>query len=151
VPVTKNPLSKAPGKLPCFVTVLIFNSSTFRNSSLNEPTKQLHERISQMGVRMQKLEKAIAELQQTVSSQPHPLLVANSQKRLVGPVAVSHAGLGQCSLADAEQLVEEFGMMSIRNDGKRQFHGETATSEVRGLSAFFVVCLRSTLWIQVPS
>jgi hypothetical protein len=117
----------------------------------------MHERMSEMDVRMHQLENAIAELQKSVSSQPHPLLVPDVQIYTASTVPTvqrssndenpfrSHQALD----ADAE-LARAFGVMSIFNDGT-QYHGETASSEVCSLSLICVCCLHRTLLTLVPS
>jgi len=89
-----------------------------------------------MCLRMQKLELAVAEIQKTVSSEPHPLLVKDSQIDIVGRLpsrqpesdARTHARHHRPPDVEAD-LVKAFGVLSIINDGT-QFHGETASSEV---------------------
>lgn len=90
-----------------------------------------------MSVREQKLEEALAEAQSSISSEPHPLLVRDSQIRMASPVPglqrPSKAGVidGPPPAPDttADELVASLGMMSLN---EKSYHGETASSEVCG-------------------
>lgn len=97
-----------------------------------------------MSLRELKLEKAIADIQTIISPDPHPLLQRDSQIRTSSPVpglqrvldldADSQDDPVQTSDSSTDGLVAALGALTIRNDG--QYHGDTATSEVRNPSCF---------------
>jgi hypothetical protein len=104
-----------------------------------------------MSVREQKLEEALAEAQSSISADPHPLLVRDSHIRMASPVPglqrtarvgaidASH----QAPDTSADELVASLGMMSLN---EKQYHGETATSEVRHVfSRIFSFCAQLTV------
>lgn len=134
--VFRAPLSKGHGALLC-PFVLSTNIHRFRPSSLKASSIILHEDLAKMSVREQKLEEALAEAQSSISTEPHPLLVRDSQIRMASPVPGLQRPLKvgttdtphQAPDAGAEELVAALGMMSIGD--KQQYHGDTATSEVR--------------------
>lgn len=114
----------------------------------------VRERIYELQARISALETALATLQATVSTQPHPLLVNNPQpylhKKLMRKTAIENAhdhGLdvyptvqtetpdgssrgGSESLDEAEGLLDSLGTLSIAPDGRSTFFGPTAVSEV---------------------
>ena len=96
----------------------------------------LHEDLAKLSVREQKLEEALAEAQSSISTEPHPLLIRDSQIRMASPVPglqrTTKAGTidspRQAPDTSADELVASLGMMSLGE--KQQYHGDTATSEV---------------------
>lgn len=115
-------------------------------SSLLDPRRQQHENISQMYVYTQTLEKALAELQRKISPDPHPLLAIASPPR---SAASSHSPSSGSEVInepvdehydeDEAFLAEALGVLSLRQHSNVEFHGPTATSEVRNysLKSFF--------------
>jgi len=91
-----------------------------------------------MFLHIQQLEKAIAELQRRISSDPHPLLVGSLGRALPGSpeddtssdTPNTHRGTSD---DESDFLAEVFGKMSLHNEEGTEFHGSTATSEVRNL------------------
>lgn len=87
-----------------------------------------------MSVREQKLEEALAEAQSSISVEPHPLLVRDSQIRMASPVPGLQRA-AKAGVVDAPQapdngigeVVASLGMMSLN---EKSYHGETVASEV---------------------
>ncbi|KAF8573331.1 hypothetical protein K439DRAFT_988035 [Ramaria rubella] len=98
--------------------------------SLKPSTIQLHEDLAVMSLRESELEKALADCQSSISSEPHPLLVKDPQIRTASPIpGLQRSGTeneAHQPADPADDLVATLGMMSIN---EKQYHGETATSE----------------------
>jgi hypothetical protein len=99
-----------------------------------------------MSVREQKLEEALAEAQSSISTEPHPLLVRDTQIRMASPVPglqrptkVGAIDAPPPALdTTADELVASLGMMSLN---EKSYHGETASSEVCGdLQVLSILC-----------
>lgn len=91
--------------------------------------KDIHDRNEQLSTRVQQLEDALARLQSTVSSEPHPLLSDELLSlKSTGP-AGGHSPEGQEDGDEAEGLLEDLGTLHISHDGGN-FYGSTALSEL---------------------
>lgn len=89
-----------------------------------------------MSSRIHQLEEALSNLQAAISAETHPLLQpAEDDERLRSPIPVT-AVTTEANMypsGSPDELSEALGTLTIRPFGESQFHGETASSEVRGL------------------
>ncbi|KAJ7507374.1 fungal-specific transcription factor domain-containing protein [Mycena galericulata] len=103
-------------------------------------TEKLHSKIATMSDRIRLLEDALAILQSTVTSDPHPLLDRELLKikssielhSAVEGEEGSHAnggGDGGTETEDFEEYIDAFGTLAIREDGAATFYGRSAGSE----------------------
>ena len=87
--------------------------------------ERLTQQVKSMSSRIKELEAALANTQN--GSQMHPLLRdANSRDDL--------AVLGELEstfAAEMDEVSDTIGSLSISQDGKTRYHGETTSSEVR--------------------
>jgi hypothetical protein len=100
-------------------------------------TEKLHSKISQMSDRIRLLEDALAILQSSITSEPHPLLRRDllnikSSIELHSAVRGDQGGLQEGEEDDVEesQYIDAFGTLAIRDDGAATFYGRSAGSEV---------------------
>jgi hypothetical protein len=87
--------------------------------------ERLAQQVKTMSARIKELEQALARTQ-TTGSGPHPLL-RDADSRDVASILADLEGK---FVAELEEVSETIGSLSITNDGKTKFHGETASSEV---------------------
>ncbi|KAJ7177879.1 fungal-specific transcription factor domain-containing protein [Mycena filopes] len=105
-------------------------------------TEKLHTKIATMSDRIRHLEDALAVLQSTVTSEPHPLLdrellKIKSSIELHSAVEGEegfHANGGNTADGTAESddfddYIDAFGTLAIREDGAATFYGRSAGSE----------------------
>lgn len=92
-----------------------------------------------MSDRIRQLEDAVAILQSTLSSEPHPLLARELLKikssiELHAAVDddVAAQGTRKQEPEEEESVMDAFGTLAIRDDGAATFYGRSAGSEVRG-------------------
>lgn len=105
-----------------------------------------------MSDRIRQLEDAVAILQSTLSSEPHPLLSRELLK--IKSSIELHAAVDDDVLSsqgisnkikdrqggeeeEGESVIDAFGTLAIRDDGAATFYGRSAGSEVR-FSVFFL-------------
>ncbi|KLO07236.1 hypothetical protein SCHPADRAFT_881937 [Schizopora paradoxa] len=99
-------------------------------------TEELHERIEILCGRIRALEDALKILQASVSTEPHPLLVANE----VTPPEASTSSIPTIPTTiarpvvsnrddDEEISLDAFGTLAIGSDGETNFLGHTARSD----------------------
>ncbi|GJJ11481.1 hypothetical protein Clacol_005714 [Clathrus columnatus] len=101
--------------------------------SLKPATIALHEDLAKLSKRAQTLEQAIAEVQNTISNFPHPLLVKDSQIRTASPVPglqrTSDNVSGDSRQVESDELLGlDAALRSLHLDGN-QYHGDTVASE----------------------
>lgn len=93
----------------------------------------LHEHLAEMSKREQKLSEALAELQSLISNEPHPLLVKDPQIRTASPVPglqrLTDIATGDPREGEADEILA-IAMSSLQIGERKQFHGETVSSEV---------------------
>ncbi|KAJ7031566.1 hypothetical protein C8F04DRAFT_959994 [Mycena alexandri] len=107
-------------------------------------TEKLHTKIATMSDRIRHLEDALAVLQSTVTSEPHPLLDRELLKikssielhsAVEGeegfPTNGGGAPDGNGESDDFDDYIDAFGTLAIREDGAATFYGRSAGSEVR--------------------
>lgn len=113
-----------------------------------------------MSDRIRQLEDAVAILQSTLSSEPHPLLSREllkvkssielhaaiddqlaAQSGASGGSSTSTSTAKQDPEEEEESVMDAFGTLAIRDDGAATFYGRSAGSEVRGRFLFFFVCV----------
>ncbi|KAJ6618757.1 fungal-specific transcription factor domain-containing protein [Mycena sp. CBHHK59/15] len=105
-------------------------------------TEKLHTKIATMSDRIRHLEDALAVLQSTVTSEPHPLLARDllqikSSIELHAAVEGDDGGGGGGAQHDdedvrdgeLEEYIDAFGTLAIRDDGAATFYGRSAGSE----------------------
>lgn len=91
-------------------------------------TNQLHRKIFEMGQRIRQLEDALAILQSSVSTEPHPLLT--NQMLPVEP----KSSLGSSnSMNELTDTLDGFGTLTIGDSGEAKYFGASAGSEVGDL------------------
>ena len=90
--------------------------------SLLPDTEQLHRKISEMGQRIRQLEDALAILQSSVSTEPHPLLGDELFSVKSSPVKESDI---------LAETMGAFGTLTIGDSGESKYFGPSAGSEVR--------------------
>ena len=99
------------------------------NVELNTPrscapdTEQLHRKISEMGQRIRQLEDALAILQSSVSTEPHPLLEDE-------PVLSVNSSTAKAPDVLTETM-DAFGTLTIGDSWESKYFGSSAGSEVR--------------------
>lgn len=79
-------------------------------------TKELHEEVDTLRVRVKDLEQALAELQSQLTPEPHPLL-----KQSLKVVSETLQPVEQDPKADAledEALIDTFGSLTIDSSGQ---------------------------------
>lgn len=119
--------------------------SLYANRFVLADTERLHQKISEMSDRIRQLEDALATLQSSLSSEPHPLLSrdlmnikssielhAAIEEDVKAQLARSEVD-GRTSTAgdgDGENVIDAFGTLAIRDDGTSMFYGRSAGSEV---------------------
>ncbi|KAJ2927653.1 hypothetical protein H1R20_g9438, partial [Candolleomyces eurysporus] len=98
-------------------------------------TEKLHTKISVMSDRIRQLEDALAVVQSTVTSEPHPLL-SRDLMRIKSSLELHSAVEDQEKEAlkreeDGEEThyIDAFGTLAIRDDGAATFYGRSAGSE----------------------
>ncbi|RXW22701.1 hypothetical protein EST38_g3131 [Candolleomyces aberdarensis] len=98
-------------------------------------TEKLHTKISLMSDRIRQLEDALAVVQSTVTSEPHPLL-SRDLMRIKSSLELHSAVEDQEKEAlkkeeDGEEThyIDAFGTLAIRDDGAATFYGRSAGSE----------------------
>ncbi|KAJ7662098.1 fungal-specific transcription factor domain-containing protein, partial [Mycena polygramma] len=106
-------------------------------------TEKLHHKIALMSDRIRHLEDALAVLQSTVTHEPHPLLDRDLLK-IKSSIELHSAveggddnfnsnggggGDGGGENEDAEEYIDAFGTLAIRDDGASTFYGRSAGSE----------------------
>ncbi|KAF7976905.1 hypothetical protein HWV62_5292 [Athelia sp. TMB] len=105
---------------PVFVRTAHSPPSPVQGLSCAPDTEQLHRKISEMGQRIRQLEDALAILQSSVSTEPHPLLED-------GRLSVNS------STAKAPDVLTEtmdaFGTLTIGDSGESKYFGPSAGSE----------------------
>ncbi|KAF7972732.1 hypothetical protein HWV62_17202, partial [Athelia sp. TMB] len=84
-------------------------------------TEQLHRKISEMGQRIRQLEDALAILQSSVSTEPHPLLENEHV-----PSVDSSAAKASHALTEAMSAI---GTLTIGDSGESKYFGSSAGSE----------------------
>lgn len=94
----------------------------------------MHEELAELSVRARCLEQAIAEVQNTISNAPHPLLVRDSQIRTASPVPGLQRTPDNAAVdsrqADTDELLGlDAALRSLHLDGN-PYHGDTVASEV---------------------
>jgi hypothetical protein len=122
-------------------------------SHLLDPRTEQQEEISKMSLYILRLENSLGELQKKVSAEPHPLLVGAPPSNLVTSRHPSHDTITSKPSQgpfdeDADLLAEAFGVLSMRSQGNGEFHGPTATSEVRNYTLPFFFSLYDCLSLQ---
>lgn len=108
-------------------------------------TERLHQKISEMSDRIRQLEDALATLQSSLSSEPHPLLtrdLMNIKSSIELHAAIEEdakaqlarfeadGGTSTAGDGDGENVIDAFGTLAISNDGASMFYGRSAGSEV---------------------
>lgn len=100
-------------------------------------TEKLHDKIAVMSDRIRLLEDALAIVQSTVTSEPHPLL-SRDQLNIKSSLELHSAVEGEEKTAKVEAeegeettYIDAFGTLAIRDDGAATFYGRSAGSEVR--------------------
>ncbi|KAJ7777955.1 fungal-specific transcription factor domain-containing protein [Mycena maculata] len=115
-------------------------------------TEKLHSKIATMSDRIRLLEDALAILQSTVTSEPHPLLnrellkikssieLHSAVEGEEGNVNLSlGGGDGGTETEECEEYIDAFGTLAIREDGAATFYGRSAGSESL-LMVMFYIC-----------
>lgn len=97
-------------------------------------TEKLHQKIARMSDRIRQLEDALAILQSTLTTEPHPLLsrellTVKSSIELHSAVD-SPDGKEIPGEPEESQYIDAFGTLAIRDDGAATFYGRSAGSEV---------------------
>ncbi|KAI0088250.1 hypothetical protein BDY19DRAFT_891233 [Irpex rosettiformis] len=96
---------------------------------VSQATEHLQRQIGRMAERMRALEDALAISQAAESSQPHPLLVAESEQDVEIDVNMT---MEEGDISSSDSITESFGTLHI-NDKERtvQYFGTSGGSEVR--------------------
>ncbi|KAF7366478.1 Fungal-trans domain-containing protein [Mycena sanguinolenta] len=105
-------------------------------------TEKLHNKIATMSDRIRNLEDALAILQSTVTTEPHPLLNREllSIKSSIelhsavegaddGSSPAANGGAANGESDDFDEYIDAFGTLAIREDGAATFYGRSAGSE----------------------
>ncbi|CAG8707909.1 9097_t:CDS:2, partial [Acaulospora colombiana] len=79
-------------------------------------TKELHEEITALKLRINQLEQALAELQAQLTPEPHPLL-AQSLKAVTESLQSDH-GTSKITISEEEELIDTFGSLTIDPKGE---------------------------------
>ncbi|PVF91678.1 hypothetical protein CPB86DRAFT_802645 [Serendipita vermifera] len=90
-------------------------------------TRELHEKIEALQFRIKELEAALAQLQSTFTSEPHPLLVkplTTTTERLQ-----AHEKTPKDIGLDDEELLDTFGSLTVDTEGETVWYGPHAGSE----------------------
>jgi hypothetical protein len=98
-------------------------------------TQELHEKISELSIRVRELEDALRTSHQHLSMEQHPLLNAELlqiKAPLQRDPASSNTSLGLRREGDVNpEIVDAFGSLSIGLSGEMKYFGSTANSWVR--------------------
>ncbi|KAJ7702923.1 hypothetical protein B0H16DRAFT_1347279, partial [Mycena metata] len=121
------------------------NGSLITGAFVLADTEKLHTKIATMSDRIRHLEDALAVLQSTVTSEPHPLLdrellKIKSSIELHSAVEGEEgfqpngggAADGNGESDDFDDYIDAFGTLAIREDGAATFYGRSAGSEGEG-------------------
>ncbi|KAF7345605.1 hypothetical protein MVEN_01579500 [Mycena venus] len=98
-------------------------------------TEKLHHKVAAMSDRILHLEDALAVIQSTVTTEPHPLLTRELLK-IKSSIELHSANEGEDekALSDSE-YIDAFGTLAIREDGAATFYGRRSTqSEIAAMS-----------------
>ncbi|PVG02738.1 hypothetical protein CPB86DRAFT_539402 [Serendipita vermifera] len=99
-------------------------------------TRELHEKIEALQFRIKELEAALAQLQSTFTSEPHPLLVkplTTTTERLQ-----AHEKTPKDIGLDDEELLDTFGSLTVDTEGETVWYARCS-----------FIGQRITLWSQV--
>ncbi|TFK76007.1 hypothetical protein BDN72DRAFT_756432 [Pluteus cervinus] len=127
---------KCDKQLPCSSCVRRGCSSICPNGSLSTgqgtrfvlaDTTQLHAKITDMGQRIRQLEDALAIMQASASSEPHPLLRDEFLGIKFG-IETSNPQ-GQAHSEPQSELVNAFGTLTVSDAGASKFFGPSGGSE----------------------
>lgn len=121
VQMAPSPPVPAPGILLHVYHIIEECRAQIRRSFLAN-TEQLHRKISEMGQRIRQLEDALAILQSTVSTEPHPLLGD-------GLLSIKSSPMNQPD--SLSETIDAFGTLTIGESGESKYFGPSAGSEVR--------------------
>ncbi|KAF8639464.1 hypothetical protein AX16_010317, partial [Volvariella volvacea WC 439] len=125
---------KCDKQLPCGSCVRRGCPSICPNGSLSTgqgtrfvlaDTAQLHAKISEMGQRIRQLEDALAVLQSTVSSEPHPLL----HESLLSIKFGLEKGAPSDKSPEPVEMIDALGTLTISPSGEARYFGRSAGSE----------------------
>ena len=86
----------------------------------------MHRKIEGMGQRIRQLEDALAIIQTTVSSEPHPLL--RDEYKIKFPFERSEDN--DATQARALELTDELGTLNLDDDGGVRYLGRSGETEV---------------------
>ncbi|TFK21657.1 hypothetical protein FA15DRAFT_672344 [Coprinopsis marcescibilis] len=91
-------------------------------------TEHLHKRIGNLGGRVRQLEDALATLQASHSTEPHPLL-HDDLITIDEPEPEAEMTTGEAAGGQAGDVIDAFGTLSISEHGVSRFFGPTGGSE----------------------
>lgn len=127
------------------ISLCCTKDSLYANRFVLADTEKLHQKISEMSDRIRQLEDALASLQSSISSEPHPLLsrdLMNIKSSIELHAAIEEGAKAQQARSevdgrtitagdgDGENVIDAFGTLAISNDGASMFYGRSAGSEV---------------------
>lgn len=118
-----------------YMIVVNFIPIPIHYRSLKTNSLKLHETITELSLRIVKLEEALATVQAQVSDEPHPLLLDGTVHIPLAPRKQpedSEPTYQSKNNSDDEEteVIESLGVFSISDRGEVVFHEGTANTEV---------------------
>lgn len=94
---------------------------------LQTQNESLLSSVKRLTARVRELESALSKTQAQISPQPHPLL---EKKEDYGEIDTSHYEEDEQTSAEVEEAADLVGSLSIGDQGRARYHGQSSASEV---------------------